>query len=132
MLRRFSSGAAALGLGCATLLAALPLSAAKPVATLPLTRVRFYETGVGYFERSGVMQPGITTLPVPTGHLDDALKTLVVLGGDLKVGGIAFSSSVSRDLARRMAGLSSSPDEPVGFAQLLRSLKGESVTITAL
>ena len=34
------------------------------------------------------------------GAPDHALKTLVVLGGDVKVNGVAFSSSVSRDMAR--------------------------------
>src|SRR5688572_24693702 len=80
-----------------------PLAAAAPrSATLPLTRVRLYETGVGYFERSGAVPGGETALPVPAGHLDDALKTLVVLGGDTKVSGVAFSSSVSRDMARKL------------------------------
>lgn len=76
-----------------------------PAATLPLTRVRLYETGVGYFERSGAMPAGETSLPVPAEHLDDALKTLVVLSGDVKVTGLAFSSSVSRDMANKPAGL---------------------------
>ena len=57
------------------------LGAAAPRnTTLPLTRVRLYETGVGYFERSGAVPVGETSLPVPAGHLDDALKTLVEIG----------------------------------------------------
>ncbi len=56
--------------------------------TLPLKRVRLYETGVGYFERTGKIQAqGSVALPVPAGHLDDALKTMVVLseGGKASV-----------------------------------------------
>jgi hypothetical protein len=103
--------------------------AAPRTTTLPLTRVRLYETGVGYFERSGVVPAGETTLPVPAGHLDDALKTLVVLGGDVKVSGIAFASSVSRDMARKLAGLPEQGDAPLGFSELARTFKGASVSV---
>jgi len=116
------------------LLAALcptALAAAAPRSeTLPLTRVRFYETGVGYFERSGLVPTGATSLPVPAGHLDDALKSLVVLGGDVKVSGVAFSSSVSRDMARKLAGLPEAGDAPLSFSELSRSFKGAGVTLT--
>lgn len=103
--------------------------AAPKAATLPLTRVRLYETGVGYFERSGAVPAGDTALPVPAGHLDDALKTLVVLGGDVKVNGVAFASSVSRDMARQLAGLPKAGEAPLGFSELARSFKGASVTL---
>jgi len=107
------------------------LGAAAPRnTTLPLTRVRLYETGVGYFERSGAVPVGETSLPVPAGHLDDALKTLVVLGGDVKVNGVAFSSSVSRDMARKLAGLPEAGDAPLSFSELSRSFKGAGVTLT--
>src|ERR1700733_12426748 len=57
------------------------LTTAAPPPILPLRTLRLYETGVGYFERTGTINPGgVTSLPVPSGHLDDALKTLVVLG----------------------------------------------------
>lgn len=104
--------------------------AAPRTRTLPLTRVRFYETGVGYFERSGAVPAGETSLPVPAGQLDDALKTLVVLGGDVKVSGVAFSSSVSRDMARKLAGLPEAGDTPLSFSELSRSFKGAGVTLT--
>jgi hypothetical protein len=104
--------------------------AAPQGRTLPLTRVRLYETGVGYFERSGTVPAGETSLPVPAGQLDDALKTLVVLGGDVKVSGVAFSSSVSRDMARKLAGLPEDGDTPFSFSELSRSFKGAGVTLT--
>jgi hypothetical protein len=105
------------------------LSAPRP-STLPLTRVRFYETGVGYFERSGVLPAGDVSLPVPAGHLDDALKTLVVLGGGVKVDGVAFPSSVSRDMAHKLAGLPDEGGAPLGLSELARSFKGADVTLT--
>ena len=49
--------------------------------TMPLRKVRLYETGVAYLERQGALAQGMS-LPVPAGHLDDALKTLVVLSED--------------------------------------------------
>src|SRR5262245_28679785 len=64
---------------------------------LPLKTLRLYETGVGYFERMGSASGDDTGLPVPAGHLDDALKTLVVLSQnrDTRIQGLEFSSSVS-------------------------------------
>lgn len=122
---------------------AAPLSACHPPeaaaprgatasTVLPLRALRLYETGVGYFERSGAVSGGaLTTLPVPAGHLDDALKTLVVLDGGSgdRVAGVAFSSSVSRAMARSRAGLPSDPDKTVAFRDLLVSMKGERVTL---
>lgn len=105
--------------------------AAGRASTLPLTRVRLYETGVGYFERSGAVPGGDAALPVPAGHLDDALKTLVVLGGDVKVSGVAFSSSVSRDMARKLAGLPEQGEQPLSFSELSRTFKGASVTVVS-
>ncbi len=101
-------------------------------STLPLRTARLYETGVGYFERSGPISGNAGVgLPVPAGHLDDALKTLVVLGADgtTSVTGIEFASSVTRDRARALAGLPSDGSESLDYAQLLSSLKGASVEV---
>lgn len=101
--------------------------------TLPLKRVRLYETGVGYFERTGGVNGRATALPVPAGHLDDALKTLVVLTDDPKngsVAGVEFGSSVSRSMARSLAGLPTD-DAPLNLHALLTSLKGAAVELKA-
>lgn len=118
-----------------TLALSLVLSMAapvKPAKVLPLSRLRLYETGVGYFERRGRVSKGDQlALPIPTAHLDDALKTLVVLDGGTgaRVGGIAFSTAVSEGMARAMAGL---PDESdgVGYLDLLHSLEGTRIIVT--
>ncbi|MCL4751072.1 MAG: hypothetical protein KJ015_12960 [Myxococcales bacterium] len=107
--------------------------AALADGTLPLKRVRLYETGVGYFERTGGVNGKPTALPVPAGHLDDALKTLVVLTDDPKngsVAGVEFGSSVSRSMARSLAGLSTD-DAPLNLHALLKSLKGAAVELKA-
>ncbi len=99
---------------------------------LPLTSVRLYETGVGYFERSGVLRPSERTgLPVPASHLDDALQSLVVFtpGHSEPIQGLAFGSSVSRGMARAMAGLPTDSDTPIAYRDLLVSLKGAHVEI---
>jgi hypothetical protein len=120
---------------CLLATAALSIaSAASPARArselLPLKRVRFYETGVAYFERSGAVGSGAVTLPVPASHLDDALKTLVVYAkdGPPRVGGIEFPSSVSRGMGKALAGLA--PDATrLGLVTLLESLKGAHVEL---
>jgi hypothetical protein len=121
----------------ATALLSVPAIAAAQTqddAPLKLERVRLYETGVGYFERAGVTRGGArgdVGLPVPAGHLDDALKTLVVLSkdGDAKVDGVEFSSSVSRHMGMALAGLSAHEDGKISYGQLLDSLKGAPVEL---
>ncbi|MBI3179955.1 MAG: hypothetical protein HYZ27_09860, partial [Deltaproteobacteria bacterium] len=105
---------------------------AGSASVLPLRSLKLYETGVGYFERSGKLAHGeTTTLPVPTGHLDDALKTLVVAGdaGGVTLTGVEFSSSLSRGMARALAGLPASGEEPLTYRALLLSLKGAEVEV---
>jgi hypothetical protein len=106
--------------------------AAFPGSVLPLRSLKLYETGVSYFERSGTLsKDNSVTLPVPTGHLDDALKTLVVSanGGNATLSGVEFSSSLSRGMARALAGLPADADEPITYLALLSSMKGADVEI---
>lgn len=120
---------AALAVG-AVLSCPIPVQA-QTQDTLPLSKVRLYETGVGYFERSGPLPAGGARLPVPVGHLDDALKTLVVLDADGRstVSGISFPSSVSRELGRALAGLPEGEDTPLSLPRLIESLEGEAVEV---
>ncbi len=105
-----------------------------PKSVLPLRSIRLYETGVGYFERTGSAGPSNgTSLPVPAGHLDDALKTLVVLGqgGESQVDGLEFESSISEGMARALAGLSKEAKSAITHFDLLMSLKGDDVQVQA-
>jgi len=105
--------------------------------TLPLRRLRLYETGVGYFERRGTVGTGKASgegslaLPLPSSHLDDALKSLVVLeaGAGVRIQGVEFDSSVSEGMARAMAGLPTESAEPLAYDDLLESLKGSRVQV---
>lgn len=120
---------------CGSLAACAPATEARgpgaDVPILPLKSVRLYEVGVGYFEREGVAG-GRTSLPVPPGHLDDALKTLVVLskGGKAEVTGLAFPSSVTPGMARSLAGLPAADGSPLTFRALLGTMRGAQVVVT--
>jgi len=106
-------------------------SASAPTEILPLRRLRLYETGVGYFERNGkVAATSDLALPLPASHLDDALKTLIVLGDhEARVQRIQFASAISEDGARAMAGLPAGTDGGVGYTEVLESLAGSAVEI---
>lgn len=126
-MSRFPAAPLALG----AVLACALQAQAQPQTTLHLAKVRLYETGVGYFERTGPLPPTGVGLPVPVGHLDDALKTLVILDADgaTTVSGIRFPSSVSRELGRALAGLPEGNETPLSIGQLLEHLEGAAVEI---
>jgi hypothetical protein len=104
---------------------------ATPATVLPLHSLRLYENGVGYFEREGILgADNGSTLGVPASHVDDALKTLIVLSkGDAKVSGIEFPSIVSDGAARSLAGLPLDGESPADYEHVLRSLVGFRVEI---
>jgi hypothetical protein len=128
---RLTPGIRLVLLAAAAAVPASPALGAEP-APLPLSRIRLYETGVAYFERTGTMTARGVGLPVPSGHLDDALKTLVVLSDDpeARIGGVEFASSLSPGRARSLAGLPG-PDDPapLGLSALLRGLRGANVEV---
>ncbi len=96
---------------------------------LPLAKVRLYESGVGYFERAGELSGGGAALPVPSAHLDDAIKSLVVLSRDGSVEDISFNSRLSPAVARARAGLPPDDDADLSYGALLETLKGASVEV---
>ncbi|MCX4240428.1 DUF4139 domain-containing protein [Paraliomyxa miuraensis] len=117
-------------------LLALPLLSSLACATapreraLPLAKLRLYETGVGYYERAGELGgPGGASLPVPSGHLDDALKSLVVLGEDGTVRSVAFDSRQSPAVARARAGLPPETSAPIRVHDVLLGLRGHEVVV---
>lgn len=97
---------------------------------LPLTHVRLYETGLGYFERSGALGAGRLELPVPAAHVDDALMTLVVVGQEgTRVSSVEWDSMVSRGMARALAGLPKDSTQAVSYRELLESFEGVRVEV---
>jgi hypothetical protein len=103
-------------------------------SALPLRRIHLYETGVGYFERAGKLRPGQDLLSLPAAHVDDALKTLVILsdGAPVVVGAIEFESVLSNALARVQAGLPSDTEQQLTYPALLESLRGVKVEVLEL
>ncbi len=115
--------------GCTTNRAVNDPTTVEHGATLPLQRVRLYESGVAYFERRGPLE-GASSLPVPAAHLDDALKTLVVLDGNVAFQGVSFATRLSPAVARARARLPASQDAPLSYDKLLTALRGEVVEVT--
>ncbi|HEY4160188.1 MAG TPA: hypothetical protein VGM29_18875, partial [Polyangiaceae bacterium] len=108
--------------------------AADTQKLLPIKRIRLYEVGVGYFERTGLLRDGSDlSLSVPAGHLDDTLKSLVVLGGDAKtrISAVEFHSRESQSLAQADAGLEDADTSSIDFATALAGFKGAQVEVKA-
>lgn len=111
-------------------LALVACATAPRERALPLEKLRLYETGVGYFERAGELGgPKGASLPVPSGHLDDALKSLVVLGKDGAVQSVAFDSRQSPAVARARAGLPAETEAPIRMHDVLLALRGHEVVV---
>ncbi len=112
-------------LGCAH----QPAGHTNAAPVLPLEKVRLYESGVGYFERAGQLDGRGAALPVPSAHLDDAIKSLVVLSRDGSIEDISFASRLSPAVARARAGLPPDADEEVDLAAVLETLQGSGVAL---
>ncbi|MFI5297781.1 MAG: hypothetical protein ACHREM_06740 [Polyangiales bacterium] len=110
-------------------------ASAEPVRVVPLRSLQLFETGVGYFERAGTVDgTTLTALPVPASHLDDALKSLVIVGpsGGPTIAALEFGSSLSSGMARAQAGLPLDATATTTYRDLLKSVQGEPVEIVTL
>jgi hypothetical protein len=102
------------------------LLTAQAQEVLPLERVRFYEIGVAWFERGGRISES-ASLSLPTSHVDDALKSLVVLGGEAGIGAMVFPTRTDTEATEAHAGIQSSA---LDYRTGLRALVGEQVRVT--
>lgn len=105
-----------------------PAPAARAGDDVPLTRVVMFTSGVAYFERDGTIDgDSEIRLDVPTDHMSDLLKSLVVMADGARVAGVRYPSR--EPLARALAGfgidLSGDPTLP----QILGQLRGERVVL---
>ncbi len=100
-----------------------------PTASLPITRVTLYTSGVGYFERGGEVQGDASlTLYFPVGQVNDVLKSLVLLdggGGAISPVTYAAQDPVAKALQAFSLNIGDDPDR----ATLLGRMRGVAVTL---
>lgn len=110
------------------ILAFVIAAAPAPAASLPLKTLVLYENGVGYFERRGAVPSGrVAEIPLESGQLDDALKSLVVMSTS-GVASVEFAPPLAEEAARAMAGLPEG-GEDASLTGLLHSLQGVDVEV---
>src|SRR3954451_21318847 len=121
------------GIGMGSLLsAAAPGDAkqdVKPAVTLPITRVVLFNSGVGYFSRSGeVADDARVDLTFPEADVNDLLKSMVL--EDFNGGRIAAVSYDSREpIARTLSSFAINLNGNPTFAGILSQLRGERIEV---
>jgi hypothetical protein len=111
----------------------LPLLAAflSPVmaADLPIREVILYKSGVGYFERGGVLRPGESArLDFKASDMNDVLKSLTISGQNgVKVTGLRYDSS--QPLDQKLADFPFKIDGQASLALFLDQMKGAKVEL---
>ncbi len=110
--------------------AAEPDAGAPRQATLPLSVVILYTSGVGYFQRDGQVDGNTQVeLKFKTEDINDLLKSLVVQ--DFGGGQIAAVTYGSRDpIARTLKSFGIDLTDEPGFGGLLKQVRGERVEVT--
>jgi hypothetical protein len=98
-------------------------------ADLPVRQVILYKHGVGYFERSGELQPGETArLDFRASEMDDVLKSLTIQEGNGgRVSGVRYDSS--EPLAQRLANFPFRLGDQQPLSAFLDTLKGARVEV---
>src|SRR5262249_14540123 len=115
------------GIGADTLLGAAgdAKQDVKPAGTLPLTRVVLFNSGVGYFSRSGeVTDEARVDLTFPEQDINDLLKSMVL--EDFNGGRIAAVSYDSREpIARTLSSFAINLNGNPSFAGIVSQMRGE-------
>jgi len=104
----------------------------KPSVRLPLTQVVMFNSGVGYFARSGEVEGNARVdLTFPETDINDLIKSMTLqdLDGG-KVSAVSYDSRepVTRTLASYAINLNNQPS----LAQILTQARGEKVEVTML
>ena len=118
----------ALGLGACVLLATTCVATA---ADLPLRQVVLFSSGVGYFQREGVVEGDATVqLAFRTEQINDLLKSLVLMDRDGgKVAPVTYAPE--EPLARTLASFEVDISDNPSLTQLLDKLRGSPVEVVA-
>ncbi|HEV3439032.1 MAG TPA: DUF4139 domain-containing protein [Gemmata sp.] len=120
------------GVGADTLLGAVDAAAkqdVKPAVTLPITRVVLFNSGVGYFSRSGeVVDDARVDLTFPEQDINDLLKSMVL--EDFDNGRIAAVSYDSREpISRTLSSFAINLNNNPTFAGIVSQMRGERVDV---
>jgi len=104
---------------------------AEEEATLPLSKISLYSSGVGYFQHDGTISSRAQlSLRLDTGQINDILKSLVVqdFGGG-KVSTVTYGSRdpVTKTLGSFGINLNGNPT----LGQILTQVRGEPIEVTA-
>jgi hypothetical protein len=93
-------------------------------ADLPIQRVILYKHGVGYFERSGSLQPGETAqLDFKAGDMNDVLKSLTISASNgSTIAGVRYDAS--DPLAKRLQDFPFTSGAEMSLAGFLDQVKG--------
>src|SRR5580658_4289890 len=137
LLAAFVLGTFCLGIGVAIgvdkLLGAKADAAGKqdlqPAVTLPITRVVLFNSGVGYFSRSGeVVDDARVDLMFPEQDINDLLKSMVLEDFDKgRIAAVSYDSRepISRTLSSFAINLNGNPT----FAGIVSQMRGERVDV---
>jgi hypothetical protein len=111
----------------------LPLLAAflstAMAADLPIREVILYKSGVGYFERGGLLRPGESArLDFKASDMNDVLKSLTISGQNgAKITGLRYDSS--QPLEQKLAEFPFKIDGEASLAIFLDQMKGAKVEL---
>ncbi len=101
----------------------------KPATTLPITRVVLFNSGVGYFSRSGEVEgEARVDLTFPESDVNDLLKSMVLEDfGKGRVSAVSYDSRepIARTLSSFAINLNNSPT----FAGIVTQMRGERVEV---
>ncbi len=102
----------------------------KPTTTLPLTRVVLFNSGVGYFSRSGEVDgEARVDLTFPESDINDLLKSMV-LEDFSKTGRISAVSYDSREpIARTLSSFAINLNGNPTFAGIVSQMRGERIEV---
>src|SRR5437868_10297543 len=126
------AGAVAAGVGVDRYLAAEAAEGKqdlKPAVSLPMTRVVLFNSGVGYFSRSGEIEGDARVdLTFPETDINDLLKSMVL--EDFNKGRVSAVSYDSREpIARTLSSFAINLNGNPTFAGIVSQMRGERVEV---
>ncbi len=123
-------GAVGVGVGVDALFAAGEAKQdLKPAVSLPITRVVLFNSGVGYFSRSGEVEGDARVdLTFPESDINDLLKSMVL--EDFGKGRIAAVSYDSREpIARTLSSFAINLNNNPTFSGIVSQMRGERIEV---